>query len=65
MGGTVTLSGLSVGSIATYTCNDGFFVNGAETRMCLGPGWSSSAPTCGEFRLVIFGIAIIENRFCI
>ena len=57
--GMVTLSGLSVGSTASYTCDAGFFVNGAETRTCLGPGWSSSAPTCGEF-----GILILHLYWC-
>ena len=47
--GMVTLSGLSVGSTTNYTCNSGYFVNGAESRTCQGPGWSSSALTCGEF----------------
>ena len=34
-------------SIAFYQCNEGFILNGAETRRCQANGqWSGAAPTC-------------------
>ncbi|XP_064397066.1 uncharacterized protein LOC135343945 isoform X4 [Halichondria panicea] len=35
-------------SIATYTCNVGFDLNGNETRTCFNSGWGGEAPTCQE-----------------
>ncbi|XP_060586067.1 sushi, von Willebrand factor type A, EGF and pentraxin domain-containing protein 1-like [Ruditapes philippinarum] len=36
------------GATATYTCNQGYSMNGASTRTCGddGTGWSGTAPTC-------------------
>ena len=49
--GQVALSGTSVGSLAIYTCNRGFQINGNTifTRVCLESTemWSGSNPTCG------------------
>lgn len=46
--GKVSVSGLSVGAFATYTCNSGFLlVGGAKSRVCsLGGVWSGVAPVC-------------------
>lgn len=45
--GSVSISGLRVGSTATYECNDGFTLVGATTRRCLSTGhWSGGAPSC-------------------
>ncbi len=40
-----------VGTVATYTCNTGYTLNGDTTRVCVSGGnWNGSAPTCeGEF----------------
>ncbi len=36
-----------VGTVATYTCNTGYTLNGGTTRTCGSDGvWSGSAPTC-------------------
>ena len=50
------------GAIATYTCNQGFLLNGDFIRTC-GDGmgtmgsWSGSAPSCdGEFYSSILGM---------
>ena len=63
MNGVVTLSGLSVGNTANYTCDAGFFVNGTEIRACQGLEWNSSAPTCGEL-IVTFRLhfSILDNN---
>ena len=49
--GTVTLNGTVEGSIANYTCDGGFLLDGPVVRMCGSNGmWSGSTPQCeGEF----------------
>lgn len=45
--GDVKLSGLTIGSHATYTCDDGFELRGNEFRTCQTDGeWSGSSPNC-------------------
>ena len=45
-------SPFNFGTTATYTCNEGFFLQGDRTRTCGGDGsglngvWSGSAPVC-------------------
>ena len=35
------------GSMITYTCNNGFELNGPSVRVCLSDGeWSGDAPSC-------------------
>ena len=48
MNGTVeTSSGTVYNNMATYSCNNGYHLNGVMTRTCLSTGqWSSSPPTC-------------------
>lgn len=49
--GSVSLSGTTVGSTATYSCNDGFTLQGQSTRTCQSNSqWSGSAPTCQRKR---------------
>ena len=47
-GGAVDLSsGTTFGSIATYSCNTGYRIDGNITRICLSTGeWSDSEPIC-------------------
>ena len=43
--GTVTWTGLTPGSTATYTCDEGFELNRVQT--CQSDGtWSDDPPTC-------------------
>ena len=44
----MVLTGTSVGSTATYSCNPGFILLGKfNVRTCLNSGkWSGQAPTC-------------------
>ena len=45
--GAVVLSGQTVGSSATYTCSEGFVLDGDATRICQSNGmWSLTAPIC-------------------
>ena len=40
-------SGVSEGSVATYTCNPGFTLTGSVTRTCTSDGgWTPAAPVC-------------------
>ena len=47
--GQVTLSGTTLGSTATYTCNPGFVLDGTDVRTCMANGeWSGEVPTCNR-----------------
>ena len=52
------LTGTIVDSTATYSCNDGFTLEGQSTRTCQDDGeWSGSAPTC-ERKLDVANLCI-------
>ena len=46
----VTFDSVSLGSVATYTCNQAYNLSGPATRTCVRIGantvWSGQAPTC-------------------
>ena len=45
--GNIDASVRTVGSVATYTCNSEFVINGESERNCQADGtWSGAAPTC-------------------
>ena len=45
--GQVVWTGLTPDSTATYTCDEGFELNGTQTRTCQSDGtWSGDPPTC-------------------
>ena len=47
LNGTVTWTSLTPGSIATYTCDEGFELTGEGNRTCQNDGtWSDDPPTC-------------------
>ena len=47
--GDVSVGEITLGSVATYTCNDGYVFNGDSTRTCQADGtWSGDKPICGE-----------------
>ena len=47
--GSVSLSGNSVGSTATYVCVQGYELVGDEVRICQNTGeWSGTEPSCGK-----------------
>ena len=47
-GGIDTSNGNTDGSTVTYSCDAGYNLNGAATRICdqVGGGWTGTAPTC-------------------
>ena len=45
--GEVSWNGLSPGSVATYTCDDGHVLEGNSTRVCMDDRqWSGEPPIC-------------------
>ena len=42
------MTGMSEGSTATYTCNDGYEPSGSMQKACRGGAWTASGPepTC-------------------
>lgn len=45
--GVVSLTGRTVGSVATYTCDDGLAPTVSEARECLQDGtWTGEEPMC-------------------
>ena len=45
--GSVTLTGTVEGSVANYTCDEGFLPDESVVRMCGSNGmWSGSTPQC-------------------
>ena len=45
--GTVSVTGQTFRSVATYACNDGYIMEGEEIRACLAEGiWSGTVPNC-------------------
>ncbi len=45
--GKVVLTGTTVGSTATYSCNKGYVLFGEQTRTCQYSGqWSGEEPYC-------------------
>lgn len=52
--GNVVVSGSGVGAQATYSCEDGYTLQGDSIRDCMEPGpeWSGNEPSCqSEFKL--------------
>ena len=47
LNGQVQLNGTTVGSVANYSCNRRYILNGTSTRTCEADGeWSGDPPTC-------------------
>jgi len=45
--GRVVLTGTSLGDTATYSCNDGYELEGDQQRMCqMSRQWSGREPSC-------------------
>ena len=68
--GTVTLSGRSVGDIATYTCSDVFYLMGNMTTVCQSNGsWSDVPPMCISKQIYMLQTLLLEQGnipvFCI
>jgi len=47
--GDVQLTGTTIGSSATYSCSEGFNLEGDDVRVCLESGqWSGREPVCSS-----------------
>ena len=51
--GEVSVSGTTLNSVATYSCNTGYTLTGDDMRTCLESGlWSGNVPSCiGKIQL--------------
>ena len=65
--GQVTLTGLTCGSTASYTCYSGYTLLGEQNRTCLCTGmWSGQEPTCESmYSLVALGYKRNEFVLCV
>lgn len=48
-----TSGGTTEGSVATYTCNEGYNLKGESSRTCTTSGWSGKEPSCESEYIVI------------
>ena len=52
-----TTSPFDIETMATYSCDVGYFLSGSDTRMCVGDGasvsgmWSGTAPICSSKKI--------------
>ena len=48
LNGHVRVTGIDFGSVANYTCNEGFSLLQGDAKRTCGPdgGWSGNEPTC-------------------
>ena len=50
-----TINNRSVGTVATYTCNPGYTLNGDNTTICeSGGSWSESDQTCEGWLAMLY-----------
>lgn len=48
--GNVSITGVTHGSVATYSCNPEYVLAGSENRTCGALGmWSETEPQCGNY----------------
>ena len=60
--GNLTLSGLTVGSVATYQCNDGLYLIGPSQIECEATGsWSHLPPLCTSKLNALFVFMFLVN----
>ncbi len=58
LNGLVNLEGVTLSSAATYSCEEGFQLNGQTVRICESIGdWSGTAPTCTSKQLKLPAIS--------
>ena len=62
LNGQVSTDTLRHGGTAVYTCNLGYNLDGADTRVCEGEGtWSESAPICRSKSPNSIKMSILSN----
>ena len=63
LNGAVEVSGLTVGSTASYTCDDGFELSENILRMCEPGGvWSGSEPLCESGICIHLSLSLAYKR---
>ncbi len=61
-GRLVDITTTTFGSVATFSCMDGFNLMGDQERRCELEGWTGSNPTCGEL-VPHSGLVDIANAY--
>lgn len=63
--GRVRVTGTRPGSVASYSCNVGFNLEGGnENRRCVDLfGWDGSAPTCQRKCLSLYSCVVLVSWF--
>ena len=47
--GNAFFSAQTFGSVATFTCNFGYMLQGSASRTCELEGWTGTPPSCGKW----------------
>ena len=47
--GNALFSTQTFGSVATFTCNSGYMLQGSAIRTCVLGGWTGTPPSCGKW----------------
>ena len=65
--GHISITATTFGSVATYSCDLGYTLDGSTSRICQSNGqWSGSQPSCsGEWSLLIIKQNMYHATFCI
>ena len=62
--GSVQYSNVVVGSMAEYSCDEGFLLIGVTTRVCQIDGiWSENAPSCQRGDIMVYNAVIYLHGF--
>ena len=64
LNGRVSVTGIDFGSVANYTCNEGFSLLQGDARRTCGPdgGWSGNEPTCRSMFTDLSMVPITNHR---
>ena len=50
--GNAFFSAQTFGSVATFTCNFGYTLQGSASRTCELEGWTGTPPSCGKWNKI-------------
>ena len=60
--GHVSIASTTLGSVASFSCNDGFQLEGSLTRTCTADGWNGTDSVCGKLQDYSSTVTLYE--FC-
>ena len=50
--GRLVFSSVDLDSVASFSCDEGYVLDGSQTRTCTLEGWSDDNPECSESQAV-------------